>query len=99
MGVKLTKNDIKEMVKNQFTLYGIEDQIPRALEVLQCEGGFNVDPLPHNGISWGVAQFTPPTWEDFGHGDIMNPYWQIKTMAKMWAMGLQNRWDCFSGRR
>lgn len=97
--ILVTKDDIKEMIRIQFTLYGLVDQIPIAEAVIACESGFRVDPLPHNGISWGIAQFTPDTWKDFGTGDIMNPYWQIKTMAKMWKMGLQNRWDCFSGKR
>jgi hypothetical protein len=60
---------------------------------IMCESGFQVDPK-HNGISWGVAQFTPATWKDFGYGDIMNPEAQLLTMARIWGK-YKNRWDCF----
>ncbi len=92
-GVKVSKQDIQEMVSEQFTLYGIASQIPTALKVVQCESGFNIN--ADNGISYGVAQFTPATWKDFGHGNIFNPLYQIETMAKMWKIGLQKRWDCY----
>ena len=62
--------------------------------VLQCESGWQVDP-PRNGISFGIAQFTIPTWHDFGYGDIMDPYIQLEVMGKMWSMGLNKRWDCY----
>ena len=97
-GVLITRAGLISYLETVFTQEGIEDQIPRAIEVIQCESGFQVDPK-HNGISWGVAQFTPPTWEDFGEGDIMNPHAQLRVMARMWRKGLQNRWDCYSGRR
>lgn len=63
--------------------------------VIDCENSsWSVDPLPHNNVSWGFAQFTPATWKDFGHGEIMNPYSQIEVMVKMFNMGLSKRWDC-----
>ena len=70
---------------------------------IQCESSFFADP-PHNNISWGVAQFTPVTWHDFGHGDIMNPISQIEVMVSMWnkwemhkgtPRQMKNRWDCY----
>ena len=78
----------------EFTKYGIANEIPTAIAVINCESGFQVNPK-HNNISWGIAQFTPATWHDYGYGDIMNPVSQINVMAKMWSLGLANRWDCF----
>jgi len=89
---------LKDYLKYEFAKYGIEDQYDRAVSVVFCESGWNVNPKP-NGISYGIAQFTKPTWQDFGHGDIMNPYNQLEVMANMWSLKLQGRWDCFSGRR
>ena len=92
-GVRLTKNDLKDMLKTQFDTYGISDQLKVAEAIISCESGWNI--YADNGISFGILQFTKPTWKDFGSGDIMNPYWQIKTFASMWSRGLKNRWDCF----
>ena len=61
---------------------------------IQCESGWQIYPKP-NHISWGIAEFTPPTWQEFGYGDIMNPVSQINIMVKMWKVGLAKRWDCY----
>ncbi len=93
-GIALTEKDLKGMLKEEFDTYRISDQLPLAQKVIFCESGFQVDPK-HNGISWGIAQFTKATWIDFGYGDIMNPQSQFAVMAKMWKRGLQGRWDCY----
>lgn len=85
-------NDLKSYLREQASLYGVDYDEMSA--VIQCESGWRVDP-PHNNISWGIAQFTPDTWTDFGSGDIMNPYTQLDVMAKMWSKGLHGRWDCY----
>lgn len=96
---KESREVLKRFLRARLISYGIEDQYNTVEAVVFCESSWRVDP-PHNGISWGIAQFTPPTWKDFGYGDIMNPYNQLDTMAKMWANPkLRNRWDCHSGRR
>ena len=80
------------MLKTQFDTYEISDQLKIAEAVIQCESSWNI--YANNGISFGILQFTKPTWKEFGSGDIYNPYWQIKTFAKMVKSGLWNRWDC-----
>lgn len=92
-GVLVTKQDLMGMLEQEFTTYGLEDQIPLAKRVIECESGWNIH--ADNGISFGVAQFTQATWKDFGSGDIFNPIMQFHTMARMWAKGLQKRWDCY----
>lgn len=76
--------------------YGLSPTVSQEMmETIQCESGWRVDP-PHNNISWGISQFTPDTWEQFGYGDIMNPVSQLNVMAMMWGeYHLQNRWDCY----
>lgn len=91
--VYISKQGLKEAIEFQFTKYRIADQIGMVEKVIQCESGWNV--LADNGVSYGLLQFTPATWQDFGYGDIMNPYSQIETTAKMWSKGLQRRWDCY----
>lgn len=93
-GISVTTDNLKSVLVYEFGTYGLQDQIQTAEAVIACESGFQVDP-PHNGISWGIAQFTKDTWKDFGSGDIMNPLFQIQTFSKMWSKGLQNRWDCY----
>ena len=88
------KEGLKEQLEIHFAEYGLKSEVKKAIAVIDCESSWNWNPKP-NGISWGIAQFTPPTWKDFGQGDIMNPYVQLETMAKMWKMGLQERWDCY----
>ncbi len=85
-------------LQSAFTKYGIENEIPTAEAVILCESGWQINPR-HNNISWGIAQFTPSTWHDYGYGDIMNPLSQLDVMSKMWSKGLQDRWDCFTGKR
>lgn len=88
-----TKEQLKDYLKLVFEKEGISDQLARAEQVITCESGWNV--FADNGISYGIAQFTPDTWNDYGYGDIMDPYKQIEMMAKMWKNNLQSRWDCF----
>lgn len=92
-GIKISREGLKSYLSVIFTKYGIEDQIPIAEAVIACESSWNIN--ANNGISFGLLQFTPATWKDFGYGDIMNPQSQIITMAKMWKRGLQGRWDCW----
>ena len=88
-----SREALKRYLSETFAIYGIADQIPMAEATILCESGWNWK--ADNGISYGIAQFTPATWYDFGHGDIFDPYVQIQTMAKMWSRGLQKRWDCW----
>ncbi len=74
--------------------YGLSGQdYQEMIDTIQCESGWQIYPKP-NYISWGIAEFMPATWHDFGNGDIMDPIMQIKVMARMWSKGLMGRWDC-----
>lgn len=89
---------LKEYLRKVFTSYGIEDQIPTAEKIIACESSWNI--LAHNGtISYGLLEYTPNTWHDFGHGDIMNPLVQIEVTAKIVKREGWERWDCFTGKR
>lgn len=93
-GVQVTREALKSYLEATFTNNGLADQIKIAEAVLICESGFQIDPK-HNGISWGIAQFTKPTWQLYGYGDIMNPQSQLTVLTKMWLEGKQNNWDCW----
>lgn len=92
-GILITREGLKSYLSEVFTYNGIEDYIPLAEKIILCESGWNIQ--ASNGISFGILQFTPPTWADFGEGDIWNPHTQIRTMAKMIRLGLIGRWDCY----
>lgn len=87
-----SENEIKRYLREQSALYGLD--YDKMSAVISCESGWRIDP-PHNNISWGIAQFTPETWKDFGGGDIMDPYAQIRVMSIMWSKHLEGRWDCY----
>lgn len=72
----------------------MKDEIGMAEKVITCESNYfwHAD----NGVSYGIAQFTPATWHDFGKGNIFNPYKQLDVMARMWKNPLLRlRWDCY----
>lgn len=90
----ITRERLTEELKYDLGTYGIRNEFPLAEKVIFCESGWN--PNAKNRISTGIAQFTKPTWRDFGMGDIGNPYDQLLTFAKMWGeYHLQSRWDCY----
>lgn len=90
--VQPTVQELKDHLASEVKKYG--GNYSQIYNVIMCESGWRINP-PHNNISFGIAQFTPATWKDFGQGDIMNPYTQITVMVKMWNKGLEKRWDCF----
>ena len=86
---------LKDTASEDAIKYGLSPiQYSQMMATIFCESGWQIDPK-HNGISWGIAQFTKPTWKEFGYGDIMNPLTQLEVMASMIHRGLFNRWDCF----
>lgn len=92
-GIDITKEDLNRMLEIQFNTYGLGSELPIARAIISCESNWNIN--ADNGISFGILQFTKPTWKDFGTGNIFNPYWQIQTFAKMYKNGLRDRWDCY----
>ena len=93
--VYISREILIRHLESVFEKYEIADQIPLAKQVIACESSWDIN--ADNGVSYGIAQFTPPTWVDFGRGDIMNPFIQLEVMAKMWGVHhLQSRWDCYN---
>lgn len=85
---------LKDYAANMGIKYGLSPlQFTNLVATIMCESGFQVDPK-HNNISWGIGQFTKPTWDQFGRGDIMNPLIQLDVMVSMWKNN-SARWDCF----
>lgn len=63
--------------------------------VIQCESGFQTNTFSRGEISYGVAQFTPPTFSEYCSGSYVDPYAQLSCMGKMFHDGLAARWDCY----
>lgn len=91
--VKVSREDLKGLLKTQFTSYGIADRIPEAEYTVEHESSWIWN--NGNGKSMGLAAFTRGTWNENCHGkyDDMNPLWQLQCMAKLWARGEDWRWD------
>jgi hypothetical protein len=86
---------LKRYVGEMSIQYGLSPQgYQELVATIQCESNFQIDPK-HNGISWGIAQFTKPTWNKEGIGDIMNPITQIEVMVRMWKNNQEPQWDCW----
>lgn len=92
---------LKLLLFQESAKYGISYQ--EIYATAMCESGFQIDPK-HNNISWGIMQFTPATWKEFGHGNIMDAENQILVATSMWnkwetykgkQRQLKERWDCF----
>lgn len=82
--------ELRAYLKKVAVLDGLDYDI--ISNVVQHESGFRVNP-PHNGVSWGIAQFTKATWKAYGFNDIMDPYRQLFVMGMMWREGKQSQWD------
>ncbi len=86
---------LKDTASEDAIKYGLSPiQYSQMMATIFCESSWQIYPKP-NHISWGVAQFTPPTWKEFGYGDIMNPISQLNVMSKMFHNHLEKRWDCW----
>jgi hypothetical protein len=67
-----------------------------AQKIVRCESTCNPNAISYMGAK-GIAQFTIPTWKDFGGDrDINNPYHQLEVALEMYRKGLQSRWCCNS---
>lgn len=86
--VKELKDFLTQLVNTYGGNYALID------DVIQCESGWRTDVYSRNNISYGIAQFTPPTFSDFCDGEYKDPYAQLTCMVKMFNKGLSSRWDC-----
>ncbi len=76
--------------------YGLSpEQYLQMMQTIQCESGWKTDTFSHGKISYGISQYTPPTFLDFCDGDYKDPLAQLNCMAKMFHAGLEKRWDCW----
>lgn len=64
------------------------------ISVMCCESGGDPHAVnPRTGDS-GLFQYNQQTWEDWGGGDIWDPYAQIEKTAWAFSQGLDSHWCC-----
>lgn len=88
-----TTAELKAYLLKVSVLYGQDYQ--KMAATIRCESSWKTNTYSTSHISYGISQFTPATWKDYGIGDYKNPFDQLLTMAKMWRLGLAKRWDCY----
>lgn len=64
-------------------------------DVIMCESGWRTDVYSKGQVSYGISQFTLPTFQENCEGDYKDPKAQLKCMVLMFANGMAERWDCF----
>ena len=93
----MTREGLTSYLEWAFTQKGLQDRLPEARYVIEKESSWLW--YAQNSKSKGLLAFTPGTWYDFctefGIYEDMNPHEQIDCMAKMWAKGLEYRWDTY----
>ncbi len=94
-GIYISRETLIGQLEYEFHKLDLDDQIPAAIFTLNGESSFNWN--TSNGISAGLAAFTPPTWNEqcrqFGRYEELNPLKHIQCMALLWNRGEQGRWD------
>ncbi len=65
------------------------------LAVAMCESSLNPYAVSPAGY-YGLFQFGPITWSEFGYGSIWDPVAQSRTAARMLADGHHRRWPVCS---
>ncbi|HEX2241595.1 MAG TPA: transglycosylase SLT domain-containing protein [Actinomycetota bacterium] len=63
--------------------------------VAMCESSLNPYAVSPAGY-YGLFQFGPITWSEFGYGSIWDPVAQSRTAARMLADGHHRRWPVCS---
>jgi hypothetical protein len=84
---------LKQALNLVATKYGQDYQ--QMADVIQCESTWRTNVYSWTGSSYGIAQFTQPTFQDYCTGSYKDPFAQLDCMGKMWQLGLQRRWDCY----
>lgn len=92
--IKATKNDLKSYLATEISQYG--GNFSLLDKVIECESSYRTDVYSSNRSSYGVCQFTKPTFSENCTGDYENPYNQILCMVLMAKRGMLGRWDCLS---
>ncbi|MFN2525564.1 MAG: transglycosylase SLT domain-containing protein [Actinomycetota bacterium] len=65
------------------------------ISVAMCESSLNPYAVSPAGY-YGLFQFGPVTWSEFGYGSIWDPVAQSRTAARMLAEGHHRRWPVCS---
>ncbi len=76
-----TKNltDLQKYVAQEAVKKGYDPQI--VLRQISAESAWKTDAKSQAG-AYGLPQFMPATWKDYGSGDIKNPYNQVEAYFK-----------------
>ena len=95
----LNSKDLKGFLKEVSLQYGQNYEMMTA--VIQCESTWGVTAYNEDdekfvpGGSFGIAQFTIPTFEENCSGDYKDPLDQLSCMGLLWKRGEQKRWMCY----
>lgn len=96
--IELSSTTIKSFIRHYSELYGVSYN--EMYLTIDCESGFNTHAVNPNDPSYGIAQFTPPTFYHFAplagiqKPDIGSTTEQLQTMAFMFSIGKADRWTC-----
>lgn len=93
-GIQITREGLIEALEVDLGTDGISDKLDMVEKIIQCESGWQINVYSKGKVSYGISQYTVPTFKQFCSGDYKNPYDQIKCMSKMISAGLKDRWDC-----
>lgn len=69
------------------------------LAIAMCESTMN--PKATNGISFGILQFIPSTWQRYtsllkiANPDIWNVQQQAQVASYLFSIGQEKQWSCF----
>ena len=88
-----TPQELKDYLAQLVSKYG--GNYALISDVINCESSWRTNVYSRERISYGVAQFTPPTFKENCVGDYENPYDQLNCMVNMFNKGMEKRWDCF----
>lgn len=91
--VEVSERELKGFLKQVSIKYGTDYEEMSA--VINCESGWKTDLYSWNKSSYGIAQYTPATFEENCQGDYGNPFAQLECMGLMFKKGMQSRWDCW----
>lgn len=86
-----SSNDLKEYLKQQSSLYGVDYAV--LTKVVNCESSWNSS--ARTSVSYGIAQFTKPTFKEYCKGEYTNAKDQLTCMASVFKKKMMSRWDCW----
>ena len=93
--INASESELKGFLANVAVEYGLNYQ--EMADVIMCESGWRTDVFSAGNVSYGVAQFTRPTFDGYcqGFGEYEDPFAQLECMGFMFSKKMQGRWDCW----